>query len=401
MGAGYDSRGNITTFPGKNLHIKYNLNNLPQSIAAADGKKTNYSYMSDGTKFRAVSETGVNYLYTGSLRWRIQDGTITPESFAVAGGRATFDGNGWQTHYYITDHLGSTRAVTNASGDVLATFDYTPYGELLAASDSTTAGTDYLFTGKENQAKQGVGELYDSQARFMDTGGRFLSIDPLAEKYYHLSPYTYCAGDPVNLVDPEGELPDFFWDVFNVGIGLYSLGKNLIEGNFVDACVDLGGVVVDAAAAAIPILPGGVGTTIKAARAGDDIVDAAKIVNKADDVIDAGKAINKSAVPQKITKKLRSNLIKATGIDPKDMDAHHMLPQKFKDKIEEASIDINNPQYGIWLEKRLHSKRSYKYNKNWEEFFTKYKKINSKPTAEEIITFMKQVMKETFNIDIQ
>ena len=137
--------------------------------------------MSDGTKFRAVSETGVNYLYTGSLRWRIQDGTITPESFTVVGGRATFDGNGWQTHYYITDHLGSTRAVTNASGDVLATFDYTPYGELLAASDSTSTGTDYLFTGKENQAKQGVGELYDSQARFMDTGGRFLSIDPLAE----------------------------------------------------------------------------------------------------------------------------------------------------------------------------------------------------------------------------
>ena len=205
----------------------------------------------------------------------------------------------------------------------------------------------------------------------------------------------------MNLVDPEGELPDFFWDVFNVGIGLYSLGKNLIEGNFVDACADLGGVIVDVAAAAIPILPGGVGTTIKAARAGDDIVDAAKIVNKADDVIDAGKAINKSAVPQKITKKLRNNLIKATGIDPKDMDAHHMLPQKFKDKIEEASIDINNPQYGIWLEKRLHSKKSHKYNKNWEEFFTKYKKINRKPTAEEIITFMKQVMKETFNIDIQ
>ena len=29
-------------------------------------------------------------------------------------------------------------------------------------------------------------------------------MDPLAEKYYHLSPYAYCAGDPVNLVDPDG-----------------------------------------------------------------------------------------------------------------------------------------------------------------------------------------------------
>ena len=38
----------------------------------------------------------------------------------------------------------------------------------------------------------------------MNTTGRFLSMDPLAEKYYHLSPYAYCAGDPVNLIDPDG-----------------------------------------------------------------------------------------------------------------------------------------------------------------------------------------------------
>ena len=46
--------------------------------------------------------------------------------------------------------------------------------------------------------------MYDSGARFMGTAGRFHSIDPLAEKYYHLSPYAYCAGDPVNLIDPDG-----------------------------------------------------------------------------------------------------------------------------------------------------------------------------------------------------
>lgn len=31
-----------------------------------------------------------------------------------------------------------------------------------------------------------------------------MSIDPKAESFYHISPYTYCAGDPVNLVDPDG-----------------------------------------------------------------------------------------------------------------------------------------------------------------------------------------------------
>ncbi len=32
-----------------------------------------------------------------------------------------------------------------------------------------------------------------------------MSIDPKAENFYHISPYTYCAGDPVNLVYPDGE----------------------------------------------------------------------------------------------------------------------------------------------------------------------------------------------------
>lgn len=46
--------------------------------------------------------------------------------------------------------------------------------------------------------------IYDSFARFQNTYGRFMSIDPKAESFYHISPYAYCAGDPVNLVDPDG-----------------------------------------------------------------------------------------------------------------------------------------------------------------------------------------------------
>ena len=41
----------------------------------------------------------------------------------------------------------------------------------------------------------------------------WLSVDPLADKYPNLSPYTYCAGNPVRLVDPDGRAP---WDPTNV-----------------------------------------------------------------------------------------------------------------------------------------------------------------------------------------
>ena len=63
--------------------------------------------------------------------------------------------------------------------------------------------TDYLYTGKELQQLFGI-DWSDSFARFQTTSGVFTSPDHLAEKYYSLSPYNYCAGDPVNYTDTDG-----------------------------------------------------------------------------------------------------------------------------------------------------------------------------------------------------
>ena len=79
-----------------------------------------------------------------------------------------------------------------------------PYGEHLGGNVSNVETNDYLYGGKELQQRFGV-NLYDSGARFQSNTGAFTSPDPLAEKYYSISPYAYCAGNPVNLVDPEGE----------------------------------------------------------------------------------------------------------------------------------------------------------------------------------------------------
>ena len=163
----------------------------------------NYTYFANGTKFKAVDATGNGFVYTGSLRWSVENGALVPESIAITGGRAVFADNRWATNYYITDHLGSVRAVTDAEGEVLGTFDYMPYGSEISSRSSTT--TDYRFTGKERQSMVN-NSIYDSFARFQNTYGRFMSIDPKTESFYHISPYTYCAGDPVNLVDPDGRI---------------------------------------------------------------------------------------------------------------------------------------------------------------------------------------------------
>ena len=227
----YDERGNMTQNVEAGLQMSYNLCNLPKQITAEDGTLVNYIYFADGTKFKAVDATGNGFVYTGSLRWSVENGALVPESIAITGGRAVFADNSWATNYYITDHLGSVRAVTDAEGEVLDTFDYMPYGSEISSRSSTT--TDYRFTGKERQSMVN-NSIYDSFARFQNTYGRFMSIDPKAESFYHISPYAYCAGDPVNLVDPDGlycqtshpnssRKKTILWSVFNPKIA-YQIG---------------------------------------------------------------------------------------------------------------------------------------------------------------------------------
>ena len=224
------------------LQMSYNLCNLPKQITAANGTSVKYSYFADGTKFKAVNAAGNGFAYTGSLRWSVEDGVLTPESVAITGGRAVFADNSWATNYYITDHLGSVRAVTDAEGEVLDTYDYMPYGsEFTTDTDNIT---DYRFTGKEKQTAFGNSNIYDSFARFQNTYGRFMSIDPKAESFYHISPYTYCAGDPVNLVDPDGEKIEVItngeihlWREYNGEWGFYNKDNELYIGDdeFVNA----------------------------------------------------------------------------------------------------------------------------------------------------------------------
>ena len=64
-----------------------------------------------------------------------------------------------------------------------------------------------FFTGKERDSETGYGYF---GARYMDHElmTMWLSIDPMADKYPGISPYAYCAWNPMKLVDPDGR--DFF-----------------------------------------------------------------------------------------------------------------------------------------------------------------------------------------------
>jgi RHS repeat-associated protein len=117
-----------------------------------------------------------------------------------------------KTAYYLMDHLGSTRVVTDGSGAEQARYSYYPYGELLATHPNPLprgerakgeGDISYLFTG---QLRDLESNLYYYGARYYDPSmGSFLSLDPIRE---YPSPYAYVAHNPLRYTDSTGKYID-------------------------------------------------------------------------------------------------------------------------------------------------------------------------------------------------
>ena len=77
------------------------------------------------------------------------------------------------------------------------------YGMPMTDVNSASA-QPFKFGGKELE-REGGADFYDFEARRLDFAlGRFTSPDPLCEQTPEVSPYAYCAADPVNFIDPTG-----------------------------------------------------------------------------------------------------------------------------------------------------------------------------------------------------
>ena len=114
------------------------------------------------------------------------------------------------THYELTNHLGNVMAVISDEASttdepmVVSLSDYYPFG---MSMPERTYSPDYRYgyTGheKENDLAEGV---YTTEYRLLDTRlGRWMSVDKLAGDYTWMSPYNYCDGNPVMMVDPDGK----------------------------------------------------------------------------------------------------------------------------------------------------------------------------------------------------
>ena len=109
------------------------------------------------------------------------------------------------TSYNVYDGHGSVRALTDLTGAVTDTYDYDAFGNLIHSTGTTP--NSYLFAGEQFDPDL---HLYYNRARYLNAStGRFWSMDTFEGSLglpLSLHKYLYSSGDPINRVDPSGNL---------------------------------------------------------------------------------------------------------------------------------------------------------------------------------------------------
>ena len=218
----HDALGRMTFDGTTGQSMTYNSLDLVGKISNNGTTLVNYLYLSDGTKLSALDGSGEGLVYRGPFVYRKGAGngnsSLTLESAAFGGGKLTPAG----AMLYVTDYLGSVRAVVNGgTGELYKAADYSAFGEETdvvvpqsgvapAHQLATAALPDGLtlrdgYTGKEDQTPDFSTGYTDFGARqYSPSLRRWMTPDPLSEKYYDTSPYAFCANNPVNFVDLDG-----------------------------------------------------------------------------------------------------------------------------------------------------------------------------------------------------
>jgi RHS repeat-associated protein len=205
----YDNNGNRITKTTGTTTLTYSFDSLNRLIAVAGGGvSAHYQYDGDGNRL-AQQAGSSGYQYALDVVGRLAsvlnesgpDGNIDYQY-----GRSLISGSSTTLEqFYQTDGNGSTADVTDAAGNLKASYTYDPWGKLLNPLDPLGTKDKTNFTGQALDPQTG---LYFMHARIYDPStGTFLTKDRfagIAGAPQTTNRYSYALGNPVNLVDPSG-----------------------------------------------------------------------------------------------------------------------------------------------------------------------------------------------------
>jgi RHS repeat-associated protein len=207
----YDAVGNLIS-DGTNTYTYNALNQL--TSVSTPTSTTVYAYDALGNRISSTTN--------GQTTQNLVDPTGLGSATATVVG--TFDSSGnliaqytyglglvsqttaGGTYFYDFDALGSTADLTNASGSVVDSYAYNPFGSLLASS--VTVSNPFTFVGPYGVSTDPGGLLHMGFRDFSPVTGQFASNDPLGLAGGDTNIRRYASADPVNLIDPAGMSSD-------------------------------------------------------------------------------------------------------------------------------------------------------------------------------------------------
>lgn len=211
----YDANGSMLSRSNGTETITYNWFNDGENrlarITLDDGTKTSrvdYRYDAFGSRVASIADGETTHYLTAPI-WNFpqvlmtydEDGNVITDY--TYGRDLIRSREGGDEAFYHQDGLGSTRLLTDESGQVTDLYVYDAYGRLL--SHMGNSSNEFQFAGEQ---RDGIAGLDYLRARYYDPDlGRFISKDPFAG--FLLDPfsqhdYQYAHANPVNLTDPTG-----------------------------------------------------------------------------------------------------------------------------------------------------------------------------------------------------
>jgi RHS repeat-associated protein len=218
-GTVYDAAGNLTNWNSavyqydafnQMIHMTSGLEDWVYLYTADDERIWSYNVAKNTSRW-ALRDLGGKVLreyLSDNGRWSVGTDYIYRDGLLLAAETQT-----GQRHFHL-DHLGTPRLITRASGYPAGYHVYYPFGEEATAFNQDSERMK--FTGHERDlaspAAAGDDLDYMHARHESPVTGRFLSPDPLIGSVRLKSPqswnrYSYVAGNPLDLVDPNGERP--------------------------------------------------------------------------------------------------------------------------------------------------------------------------------------------------
>lgn len=197
----YDSNGNLTQKIDSTGTWTYtwDYENRLKQVTRPDSTTITYKYDALGRRVQRTPSSGVstNYVYDGQdvVKDINSDGSTVEYLNGPGIDNKLRQTSSTGTLYFLQDHLGSIRALTDASGNVVESVNYDSFG------NGNSSLTRYGYTGREWDAEA---NLYYYRARWYDPqSGRFISEDPIGLDG-GINLYAYVDNNPLRYFDPEG-----------------------------------------------------------------------------------------------------------------------------------------------------------------------------------------------------